>query len=133
MGVVDRVLSAGRALKPPKHGDDPTYWRWAMILALTATILTLSFHITASKGYLEEYGVSGFPSEEQFVSVDTKVNAVLEAIYGPQIRDAVRERCNAPSGSPERERAIQELERLLDAFRAAAGYAFPRTYNCGNV
>lgn len=132
MGMLDTGFSWLKFLWPPTKDEDPTVWRRGVFLMLSGTILILALHLMAAKGILEPLGVSAIATKAEVVQVVEKQNAILYAIYAPQVRAKIRERCEADTAQ-EREKVNQELDRLLRDYKEAAGEKFTPIPSCDEV
>lgn len=140
-----------KALTPPKHveGRDirDTHWRWAVFVMIVFTAFILSLHIAMVKGFFEPFGYSAVaysaevrvmldeelkPVREQLDASDRKSNSILFAIYAPQIRQKVRERCDTTSADL-REKINRELNFILREYEELAGKPFLPMPRCGEV
>ena len=132
MSAIDRIAAAARGIVPPNHDEDPRAWRLNVFWSLLIIGGLLIGHLAAVHGYLEGMGISRTANASELALLDVRSKSILRAIYSPQIRAKVRQRCDAdtPAG---RERVNVELHRLLDAFELAAGEEFKPMPTCGEV
>ena len=132
MGAIDRIADDDRGIVPPGHDEDPRAWRLNVFWSLLIIGGLLIGHLAAVHGYLEGLGISRTANASEVALLDTRSKAILKAIYSPQIRAKVRERCDAdtPAG---RERVNVELDRLKNEFEMAAGEPFLPMPTCSEV
>lgn len=139
MGLGDGAIRAVQGLWPPKDGEDPEPWRRNVFLMIIGIAAVLSYHLLAAGGWLSFLGVDDVASsgqveivKEQIKEVDEKTNSVLYAIYAPQIRAKVRERCLTEDGG-ERERINKEIDRIKKEYKDATGADFEPMPGCDEV
>ena len=100
--------------------------------ALLTVIVVLVFHLAAIGGYLEGLGISRVASAAELMVIDERGKSILYAIYSPQVRAKVRERCDT-NDRHERETINKELDRLLKEYLLAAGKRFDPMPTCDAV
>jgi len=130
--ITGSLKSLFSALWPPGHEEDPTQWRRLVFVTLTTMVFVMGLHLAAAKGFLEPYGLSGFASTAQVKEVENKTDSILYAIYAPQIRATIRERCDT-SDPREREQINKRLDRILREYEAATGERFQPIPRCDEV
>ncbi len=132
MGILDPIVAAARGITPPQDGDDPRAWRLNVFWSLLIIGLLLFAHLAAAYGLLERFGVSGVASAAQVQTLEKGNKAILYAIYAPQFRAKIRERCDATT-HVERERINVELDRMKAVYKEAAGEEFSPMPTCDQV
>lgn len=131
MTVLDIAKTVLGAIWPPDHDEDPRHWRRAVFVMLITLMALISFHITAAKGFLTGIGIHGFASSQVVEEISEKQNSVLYAIYAPQIRAKIAERCRA--STEQKEHINQELDLLLREYKRATGKDFSPIPRCDEV
>jgi len=121
-----------RSLVPPDKDEDPRPWRRSVFWALLSIIVVLTFHLVSVKGYLSSIGISPVASAAEVQIIDQRSKSILYAIYSPQVRAKIRERCDTQDRH-EREVINMELDRLLKEYRDAAGERFDPMPTCAQV
>lgn len=132
MSAIDRIAAAARGIVPPGHDEDPRAWRLNVFWSLLIIGALLIGHLAAVHGYLEGLGISRTANASELALLDVRSKSILKAIYSPQIRAKVRERCDAETPTAV-ERVNVELDRLKNEFEAAAGEPFKPMPTCGEV
>lgn len=136
-------------LPPPRNGDDPYPWRQMVGLTLAALVLCCFAMYALAFGTLER--LFGFPArlawahevddriEKTILPIERKLDAVqatnhaiLRAIYIPQIRARVRERCDIPDRA-QRDRINAELDRIRNEYRLLSGERLNVSPTCEEV
>ncbi len=130
--MMQEIKDGIRALVPPANGADPRAWRLNVFLALVMIITVLAFHLLSTSGTLGFMGIEGVARAGEVQIIDARSKAILKAIYSPQIRAKIRERCDT-NDAHLRERINTELDRLLGEYRSAAGEPFGVMPNCSQV
>ena len=129
---MNSFLEIVRSLLPPDKDEDPRPWRRSVFWALLLIIAVLTFHLASVKGYLSSIGISPVASAAEVHIIDQRSKAILYAIYSPQVRAKIRQRCDT-NDREEREQINTELDRLLKEYRDAAGERFDPMPTCGQV
>lgn len=119
-------------LWPPKADADPTTWRFAMFFAHLGVLAVLTFHIAASAGILSRFGISGYATDKEVEQLDRKQDAILFALYAPQVRTLIRDRCET-SDRYEREEINQRLVIILREYYELTGTNFSPIPTCNEV
>lgn len=120
---MDFLFKAFKSIWPPEKEEDNYAWRRAMFLTTSTIGVVLTFHILSSLSFLQPFGIYGFATTQSVKEVESSVHAVLYAVYAPQIRSKVRERCEATSAD-EREEVNKDLDRLLRDYEQATKKEF---------
>lgn len=117
---------------PPEGEEDVRSWQRSVSIMQWILIGTLSFHLLSTNGVFEPVGISPVASERDVQIIKSQNLHVLYAIYAPQVRALVRQRCDHPS--PEmRERINVNLDRVLREYRDATGVPFSPMPSCSEV
>lgn len=134
MAVINFLLGLFKALGvwPPEDGADPTPWRRSTFVLIWGTIATLAIHIAGVRGYLEFMGVKRTATVADVETIDSRTKSILYAIYAPQVRGLVRERCDT-TDRRERERINSVLDRVLRDYKEASGADFAPMPSCQEV
>ena len=129
---VGKFLEHMKGLTPPGDNEDPRPWRLNVFWSILVIGTLLTGHLLAVHGYLESLGISATANASELNTLNVRSKAILYAIYSPQIRAKVRERCDAESATAT-ERVNVELDRLKNEFKAAAGEKFTPLPTCAEV
>lgn len=130
--MIDKIPGAMRALLPPAKDADPTSWRVTVFVSIVVLGFMVVTHQLASYGYLESIGISRVANASELNQVDERTKAILRAIYSPQVRGKVRERCDT-NDPREREKINKELDRILNEYKDGSGEDFRPIPKCGEV
>jgi len=132
MPLIETGAAIARALGIPAKNEDPQPWRLKMFLAVMALSILFGLHFAAAKGFLGFIGIDGVAYAGEMRNVQDTHKAILRAIYAPQIRLHIRERCETTVAN-EREKINKDLDRLLAEYREATGEAFKPIPRCDEV
>lgn len=132
MNDLGKVGAHLRGLVPPDKDQDPRCWRINVFWALLILIVVLTFHLASANGYLGRLGIPAVANADELQKVDDGNKAILKAIYSPQIRAKIRERCDTGDAAA-RERINKELDRLLNEYKLGAGKDFQPMPTCAEV
>ena len=149
LNAIDDIVSS---LRPPKPGDDVEAWRRSVFGALVLILVYSAFHAIWALGWMATIGYAGpyadieqirkdvdrkietaiKPLQEKIDSTYTTSNAILRALYLPQIRAKVRERCDTAEAD-KRAAINQELDRIKEEYKHFAGAEFGPDPRCDQV
>lgn len=140
-------MDGAKQLRPPDHGTDPHHWRWVVFWCLVLIIpLTLTHIATATFG-AEWFGIARYARADEvdekiakaITPIETKISgtqrtmdSILKAIYLPQVRQKVRERCDTKDAR-ERQKINVELDRIKTEYRTLSGNDFGTVPSCNEV
>ncbi len=127
-----KLFDFAKGLTPPADGEDCRPWRVNVFWTLMILLVLVTGHIMSVHGYLSPIGISGHAQASELAVIADRGKSILYAIYSPQIRAKVRERCDA-STPAEREEVNVELDRLMKEFKQAAREEFRPMPSCGEV
>lgn len=134
-------------LRPPKPSDDPTPWRQSVFTALSLLLLYSACHALWSLGLMASYGYAGpvtetqvdskiaaaiKPLQDKVNSTDQTSKAILRALYLPQVRAKVRERCDT-TDAQKRANINRELDRIREEYKNLSGHEFGPDPRCDEV
>lgn len=134
-------------LRPPKPSEDPTPWRQSVFTTLSLLLVYSACHALWSFGLMTSYGYAGPITEEQVDdkiaaavkplqdkvnSTDQTSKAILKALYLPQVRAKVRERCDT-TDAQKRANINRELDRIREEYKNLAGHEFGPNPRCDEV
>lgn len=112
------------SLWPPAAEKEPAAWRWAVFFALILVGSALGLHLAAAKGFLSPLGISAVADERTVNQIIVRQGSILYAIYAPQIRILVRQRCFA-SSVEEKENASRQIDLIARDYLRSTGRTFP--------
>ena len=152
--MINIIRSILRALYPPQRDDDPYPWRVGVFLWLVVLLILAGGGIAADLGGLSRFGLhsvvranevdakisNAVGSMEQKIdeigrkadNADRTSQSILKALYLPQIRAKIRERCDTSDGM---ERAVinKELDRINDEYTRLSGESLGIAPRCDEV
>lgn len=128
----DYAKSALNLLTPPGEDQDATTWRWAVFVSIIVLACVIGVHLAAANGMLARFGISGIAYASDVDSINQRSVSILYAIYSPQVRAKVRQRCDT-NDAAARERINTELSRILREYEHAAGQPFGVMPRCDEV
>lgn len=131
--MIDQIISHLRSLVPPSSNGDKRLRAWRINVCLSLFVIgtVLAFHIAASKGALAYMGIPAVSRADELQQVNQTVRAILKAIYLPQIRAKIRQRCDTPYPQ-DREKLNREIDYLLAEYKRGNGTEF-LTPGCDEV
>lgn len=143
-----------RSINVPAPDVDPTSWRKAVRAMIILLAAVVGMHLAWSWGHLAALGFVGpaYADEQERIlkQVDTKIDekikplqdkidstertskAILLAIYLPQVRSKVAERC-ASDDTQEKQEINRELDRIKAEYESLSGEPFGREPSCEQV
>jgi len=135
-------------LLPPRRGADPYKWRMAVLVTLATLVLVVGASLLVMHGGLAWAGSDNrvawtaevdskivtaiAPIQAQLQRTEHTGNAILRALYLPQVRDKVRQRCDEDSAS-DRARINVELDRIRAEYATLAGTSLGVEPRCDEV
>lgn len=153
--MIDWISRIFSCISPPQNGTDPYSWRLAVFWTLLLLLVVCVGGMFVMHGALAYVGVDtriAWTSEvdgkimravepmqkqmgtmqKQMGKMEATGKSILRALYLPQIRQKVRERCDTLDPY-QRSRINIELDRIHAEYRTLAGEPFGENPDCSEV